>query len=199
MTLKPCTSEFMLSTVRGIGMARHWYPRIVKEAFLESTKDGKVQRAPDPVTMIDGDLTWLNNTEDAQEVTVQVVRAPRTIVTQSPCTVIITDAWSFDKGVSPQADYPSVMQDAAGGRMQMDRPSTTAKDLLYGRLFLDFDSAQAWQTLGVIDPGESFHFRYIAAVQTPGVWTTASEFEPTWEAHARWTRLLALANPLGSR
>lgn len=198
MTLKPCTSEYMLSTVRGIGMARHWYPRIVAQAFLESTKDGEIQRAPDPVTMIDGDLTWLNNTNDPQIVTVQVVRAPRTIVAQSPCTVTIQDAWSFARGASPTADYPSIIQDAAGGKMQMDRPSAAAADLLYGRLFYDFDSSQAYAPLGQIDPHESFHFRYLAAVQTPGVWTTATEFEPRWEAHARWTRLLALAWPLGS-
>ena len=199
MTLKPCTSEYMLSNVRGIGMARHWYPRIVAQAFLESTKDGEIQRAPDPVTMIDGDLTWLNNTDDPQVVTVQVVRAPRTIVAQSPCTVVIQDATSFARGASPTADYPSIVQDSAGGRMQMDRPSAAAADLLYARLFYDFDSSQSYVPLGVVDPHESFHFRYIAAVQTPGVFTTATEFEPRWEAHARWTRLLALATPLGSR
>ncbi|MCV7424330.1 hypothetical protein H7K45_27665 [Mycobacterium yunnanensis] len=195
MTVKICTSENMLATVNGLGMARHWYPRIVAEAFLESTKDGEIQRAPDPVTMIDGDLTWFNNTRDPQAIIVQVLRAPRSVVVQSPNTVVIHDAWSFAKGTSPQADFPSVIQNTMGGRMQVDRPSAAAADLQYARLFFDTDSAQSWVDVGVIDPGDSLHFRYLAAVQTPGVWTTASEFEPRWEAQARWTRLLAFATP----
>lgn len=197
MTLKPCTSEYMLSTVRGLGMARHWYPRVLKEAFLESTKDGEIQRAPDPVTMIDGDLTWLNNTKDPQFVIVQVMRAPRSVVVQSPNTVVIHDAWSHRIGISPQADFPSVVQDTFGGKLQIDRASAAAADLLYGRLFYDGDSAQAWVTIGQIDAGESLHFRYLAAVQTPGIWTTASEFEPRWEAQARWGRLVAFGFPVG--
>lgn len=188
----------MISTVQGVGMARHWYPRIVAEAFLESVKDGKIERAPDPVTMIEGDLTWFNNTRDPQMLTVQVLRAPRSVVVQSPSTVVIHDAWSFDVGKSPSADYPSVVQNTMGGRMQIDRPSAAAKDLKYCRLFFDSDSAQSWVDIGQIDPGESMHFRYLAAVQTPGIWTTASEFEPRWEAQARWTRLLAFATPVGS-
>lgn len=199
MTLKPCCAEYMLSTVRGIGMARHWYPRVVAERFLESTKDGKIERSPDPVTMIDGDLTWSNSTRDPQVATVQIIRAPRTIVAQSPNTVVIHDAISHRVGVSPTADYPSVAQDSVGGRFQVDRPSATAADLTYARLFYDFDTSQQMVPVGVLDPGESLHFRYVAAVQTPGIWTTASEFEPRWEAHARWTRLVCLASPLGSR
>lgn len=186
----------MLGNVNGLGMARSWYPSIVAEAFLESVKDGKIERSPDPVTMIDGDLTWLNNSRSQQNITVQVLRAPRSVVAQSPNTVVIHDAWAFAKGKSPSADYPSVIQNTMGGRMQVDRPSATAADLLYARLFFDTDSAQSWVDLGRVDPGESFHFRYLAAVQTPGVWTTASEFEPRWEAQARWTRLLAFATPV---
>lgn len=198
MTVKICTMEYMLGTVRGLGMARHWYPRIVAESFLESTKDGPITRAPDPVTMIDGDLTFFNNTDDPQMVLVQCVRAPRSIVAQSPNTVVIHDAVSWRTGKSPVADYPSIVQDTMGGKMQADRPSAAAADLIYSRLFYDSERSQAWFYPGQIDPGESLHFRYICAVQTPGVWTAASEFEPRWEAKARWTRLLAFAYPLGS-
>lgn len=186
----------MLGTVDGLGMSRQWYPNIVAQAFLESTKDGKIDRAPDPVTMIEGDLTYFNNGRAAQNITVQVLRAPRSVVVQSPNTVVIHDAVSFAKGKSPSADFPSVIQNTMGGRMQVDRPATTAADLQYARLFFDTDSCQSWVNVGQIDPGKSLHFRYLAAVQTPGVWTTASEFEPRWEAQARWTRLLAFAVPV---
>src|SRR5690242_7492996 len=98
----------MISTVSGMGMARAWFPRIVAEAFLESTKDGEISRAPDPVTMIDGDLTYFNNEGVPQMLMVQIIRAPRSIVAQSPNTVLIHDAWSWDIGESPVADYPSV-------------------------------------------------------------------------------------------
>lgn len=198
MTLKICTSEYMLGNVRGLGMARHWYPRIVKEAFLQSKKDGTIARAPDPVTMIDDDLTWFNNTDDPQAVSIHILRAPRSIVAQSPGTVVIHDAWSWRVGISPTADFPSVIQDTMGGKMQMDRPSAAAADLLYGRLFYDSHASQAWENLGEVPPGQSLHFRYLAAVQTPGVWTTPSEFEPRWEASALWARLLAFATPVGS-
>lgn len=187
----------MLSNVNGLGMRRSWYPRIVAEAFLESTKDGEIKRSPDPVTMIDGDLSWTNNTPDRQQVFVQVLRAPRSVVIQSPSTVVIHDAWSHAVGRSPTADFPSVIQDTFGGKLQFDRPAAAAADLKYCRQFFDGDSAQAWVTVGVVEPQEAMHFRYLAAVQTPGVWTTPSEFDPRWEANARWARLLAFALPVG--
>lgn len=198
MSIKVCTAEHMLSTVNGLDMRRNWFPSIVAERFLESKKDGQISHAPDPVTMIEGDLTYFNNSPDLVYMTVQVIRAPRSIVAQSPGTVVIHDAWSFAVGKTPIADYPSVIQDSFGGRGQIDRPENAADKLLYGRFFADCDSTQAWVNIGQLDAGESMHFRYLAAVQTPGVWTTPSEFEPRWEAQARWTRLLAFSMPVGS-
>lgn len=198
MSIKVCTSEYMLSTVAGLDMSRSWFPRVVAEAFLESTKDGTISRAPDPVTMIDGDVTWFNNSPDPQIVALQVTRAPRTIVAQNPGTVVIHDAWSAAKGVSPVADYPSVTQDAFGGRAQIDRPEAAAENLLFGRLFLDGDGTQAMVPVGVLPPKHSMHFRYVCSVQTPGTWTSPSEFESRIEAHARWTRLVVLASPVGA-
>lgn len=197
MSIKVCTSEYMLSTVSGLGLSRSWYPRIVAEAFLESTKDGEIKRAPDPVTMIDGDLSWTNNSRDSQVLFVQVLRAPRSVVAQSPSTVVIHDAWSFAVGRSPSADYPSVIQDTFGGKLQFNRPATAAADLTYCRQFFDSDSTQAWVPVGVVEPQESLHFRYLAAVQTPGVWTAPTEFDARWEANARWARLLVFATPVG--
>lgn len=196
MTLKVCTLEYMLSTVDGFGMARHWFPRIAAEAFLESVKDGEIKRAPDPVTMIDGSLTYYNGTDDPQNLLMQIVRSPRTIVAQSPGTVVINDAWSWDKGISPNADYPSITHDSCGGKLQVDRPSAAPDDLLYGRFFEDIEGTQAWANTGVLKPGDTLHFRYLATVQTPGIWTTPTQFEPRWEAYARWTRLLCLATPI---
>lgn len=198
MTVKICTSEYMLGTVRGLGMSRYWYPQIVKEAFLESVKDGEIKRAPDPVTMIDGDLSFYNNSKDALALFVQIQRAPRSIVVQSPNTVVIHDAYTFAKGDSPTAEYPSVTQNTSGGRMQIDRPAAAAADLLYGRLFLDFDTNQSFVNCGELAAGKSIHFRYLCSVQTPGVWTAATEFEPRWEAQARWARLLLFATPVGT-
>lgn len=198
MAVKICVDDTMLSTVAGMDMRRNWFPRIVGEAFLESKKDGEISRAPDPVTMIDGDVTYYNNSGAPQNVWVQVLRAPRSVVTQSPGTVAIHDAWSFAVGDSPSADYPSVIQDTFGGRAQIDRPEVEADKLQYGRLFLDSDARQTFVTIGVLEPKESMHFRYLAAVQTPGTWTTPSEFEPRWEAYARWARLIAMASPVGA-
>ena len=58
LSLKICTSEYMLSDPNGVGPSRTWYPRIVAERFLESTRDGKIDRAPDPVPMIEEGVIW---------------------------------------------------------------------------------------------------------------------------------------------
>lgn len=198
MSLKLCTGEYLISDSRGFGLRQNYLPRVVSEQFLESVKDGEISRAPDPVTMIDGDLTWHNNTDDVQMLFVQEHRAPRTLVSQSPGTVVIHDAHSFAIAKNPQADFPSITQHMTGARLQIDRGSVARDQLLYGRIFMDYDESWAWNDLGEIQPGESVHYRYLAAVQTPGVWTLPSEFDPRWEAHARWTRLRMYATPRGS-
>lgn len=197
-SLKVCTAEYMISDVRGIGVAKTWLPRVVDEAYLESTKDGEIKLSPDPVTMIDGDLSWFNNSNDPQRVAVSIHRAPRMIVAQSPSTVVIHDAWSHQIGKSPEADYPSVIADTFGGRIQIDRASVAANDIQFGRFVLIGDDSIRWEDVGVVPPRQSFHFRYLAAVQTPGTWTQPgndSDVSPRWEAHARWTRLTAMAVP----
>lgn len=197
MSVRICTGEHMVSTMSGLGLARSYFPRIVKEAFLESNKDGEIKRSPDPVTMIDDNVVWFNNTGARQYTVVQVTRAPRSIVAQSPGTVIIHDAWSHRVGVNPTADYPSVRQDSFGGTLQFSRSSTAAADIAYCRQFYDYDSTQSWVDIGVIEVGESLHFRYLAAVHTPGLWTTPTEFTPRWEAHARYARIKVFAGPVG--
>jgi hypothetical protein len=197
--IKVCCAEYMLSEPGAIGMRRNWFPRVVAERFLTGSKDGEIKRSPDPVTTIEGDLTWFNNSPDDQDLFVQVHRAPRTVVAQNPNTVVIHDAWSWAVGVDPTADYPTIMQDSVGGKMQINRPEVAPADLKYGRFFFDFDASQSWVKIGIVPSMQLLHFRYLAAVQTPGVWTTPSEFEPRWEASARWARLLAFATPVGSK
>jgi hypothetical protein len=196
MSLKVLTGDYLLSDVNGLGPGRGWFPRIVAEAFLGSTKDGPLKLSPDPVIMINGDLTWANETKAAQRVWVIVHRAPRTVVVQSPSTVVIHDAWSWRIGKSPTADFPTVTQDTFGGRMQIDRSSTADDFLMFGRYFLDGDDTHVYVDAGKVPAGQSLHFRYLAAVQTPGAFTTPTQFDPRWEAHARYARLVALASPL---
>lgn len=195
MSLKLCTAEYMISDTRGLGVATSWLPRIVSEQFLQSTKDGDIKLSPDPVTMIEGALAWNNPSQTPQRVFVAIHRAPRSIVAQSPATVVIHDAWCHKVGVSPQADYPTVSANTFGGRMQLDRPNAAPADLLFGRYYLDGDDSQSYVDCGIVPPGYGVHFRFISAVQTPNVWTTPTEFDPRWEANARWVRLVALAQP----
>lgn len=200
MSLKILTSEYMLSDTNGLGPARRWFPRIVDEAFLESTKDGEIQRAPDAVTMIDGELYWYNQSDDPQVTFVQVHRGPRSVVSTSPNTVVIHDSWSYASGVSPTADYPSIVQDTFGGKLKIDRDSVAPDDLQYARFFLDGDDSQVWIPTGQVPPRQALHFRYICSVQTPGVWITPSDIDadPRYEAQARWTRLRMFAAPIGA-
>lgn len=199
MSLKVCTGPHLISTVDGTGLAKSWFPGVVDEVFLESTKDGEIQRAPDPVTMIDGDLYWTNGGTEALTGTVIVKRAPRTILTTDPCTVLIQDAWSWVINASPQADSPSVTADSAGGKMQTNKASTASKDLAYGRFTLEIDESEVTVPVGVIPPGEALHFRYLAAAHTPGLWISSDDpdDDPRYEAHAYWTRLLLFVTPGG--
>ena len=194
-SLKLCTAEYMISDIRGTGVSSSWLPRKVAEQFLESTKDGDIKLSPDPVTMIDGDMTFHNTTGDPQHAWVTIHRAPRSIVAQSPTTVIITDAWTFAIGANPTADFPTVIADAHGGRLQIDRGSASPANLLYGRYFLDGDDSQVYVDCGIIPPNQELHFRYLAAVQTPNIWLEPTEFTPRWDAEARWARLICLAQP----
>lgn len=202
MSLKVLTAEYMLSNVNGLGVAKNWLPRVVQEAFLQSTKDGDIKISPDPVTMITGDLAWYNNTADPQEITVLVHRAPRAIIAQNPTTIVIHDAWtSLISPIGQSADYPSVYADTFGGRLQIDRPDVDPDNLQYGRYFLNGDDSQAYVYIGVVPPSWSFNFNYLAAVQTPGIWIqpgASANFDGRWEADANWTRLLALANPVAA-
>lgn len=200
--IKPCTSEYMTADTSGIRMRKSWYPRIVAESYLGETKDGDIEEAPDAVTMIEGDLPWFNNTNDDQVVAVMVHRAPRSIVTTDPCTVVLHDAWSFQVGINPSAEYPSIAQDAFGGRLQCNKASTAADSLAYGRFFLDSDDSQTWVPVGIVPVGQALHFRYLCGVQTPGLWieptNTSDGPQPRYEAYARWARLQAWALPVGS-
>jgi hypothetical protein len=198
MSVKICTAEYLISDTNGLGPRRSWLPRPVDEAFLTSTKDGEIKRAPDPVTMIDGDLTWFNNSPDDQVVVVQIHRAPRDIVVSNPGTIVLHDAWSFDIGPNPSAEVPSVTQDAFGGKCQLDRASVAADVLTEGRYFLTGDESQNYVDVGVVPSMEVLHFRYVCSVQTPGVWTESTEWAPRFEAQARWARLIAIASPVVS-
>lgn len=199
MSMKICVGPHMQSTVDGTGLAPSWFPGIVDEVFLESTKDGTIQRAPDPVTMIEGDLYWVNGGKAPVVGSVIVQRAPRTVVSTDPCTVLIQDAWSFQVARSPQADTPSVTQDSAGGKLQTNGSWVAPPDLVYGRFFWEGDASEAVQPVGVIPPGEAVHFRYLAAAHTPGLWISSDEpdADPRFEAFAYWTRLLLFTTPGG--
>ena len=195
MSMKVCVGPHMMSTVNGTGPAKTWYPQVIKEAFLGSQKDGKIERSPDPVTMIDGELLVTNNNAAPIYVQMLLHRAPRSIVSTNPVTVVIHDAYSWAVGENPQAEYPSVGLDTFGGKLQTDKASTSPDDLDYGVYFLDIDDTQTYIDIGQMDPGDVLHFRYIAAVQTPGVWTEPSDTTPRYEAYAYWARLQCLAVP----
>lgn len=199
MSLKICTGPYMISTSAGTGMAKSWFPGIVDEAFLEASKDGEVQRAPDPVNSVEGNLFWRNGGSDPVTVSVIVRRANRMILTTDPNTVLIQDAWSRAVGTAPQAETPSITADASGGKMQTNRAATAGKDLAYGRFVLEMDESETIVPIGVIAPGLALHFRYVAAVHTPGLWIQNDEpdADPRFEANAYWTRLLLWATPGG--
>ena len=196
--LKIATAEYMLSTTAGLGVTKSWLPQVVQQAFLQSINDGNVAVSPDPVTMISGTMSWFNAAADPVDVWVIVHRAPRGIIAQDPCTVIITDGWTWQVGLNPVANTPSVSDDQFGGKLQIDRPNTLAANLQYARYFLQCDDSVVYVPIGIVPCQQRFVFSYVAGVQTPNVWTMPTAFQAEYMAYSYWTRLIALASPMGS-
>lgn len=192
MSIRVCASAHITSTVDGLSLAPSWHRRIVSEVFAGSSRDGEVQRAPDPVTFIETSMLWTNTTGTAQVVDVHVIRAPRSIVTSEPNAVVLRDGLSWDVSAEPSALPPALGNiGEAGGRIQFSKQSWNTQ---YGRLYVDEDRQTYIAPVGVVDPGRSVHVRYRCALQTPGLWREG--VQPRHEAFARWVRLRMWAGPL---
>ncbi|TCN51774.1 hypothetical protein EV641_109165 [Rhodococcus sp. SMB37] len=185
MSLRVCTAEFMLSTSKGTGFAPSWLPSLLAERMATSGRDGQVDRAPDGVPFIDTDILWTNTSDDPMHLHMSVHRASRSLVTSNPNTVTIDDAYSFDVAVSPSAPLAAVTDNGFGARLKANRSTSTS--VLFGRFFRDIPDWVTNVDIGLIEPGETVHFRYRALFSTPGQWRTGSSARH--EMYARWCRL----------
>jgi hypothetical protein len=193
MSMKICTLEYLISDSNGLGFAKSWLPRMVSERFAPSTKDGLVDRAPDPIPFIDTDISWTNSAAEPQHLAMAVHRASRTIITSNPNTIVLDDAYSWDVGPSPLAPRPSGTFNGFGGRVKTTR-STDTTPPQFSRLFQDQADWIHYEEIGRIDPGDTVHFRYMCLFSTPGEWRAATQ--PRHEAYARWVRLRLWAAPM---
>lgn len=190
MSLRICSAEFLVSESSGTGFSNAWIPSLVAESFATSGKDGTVDRSPDQVPFIDGEMIWTNSGDDPVYVMASVGRAPRSIVTSAPNLLVLDDAYSWDIGVSPSASTPFGANNGCGERIQ-GQPST--QPVGYLRTFRDFPDAVSYLSLGTVDPGESVHFRYRCLFSTPGSWRAS--VQPLFLAYARWARLRLWVSP----
>lgn len=184
MSLKVCTAEFLLSDSTGMGFNAAWLPTLVAERMAVSGRDGEVDRAPDQVPFIDSEILWTNTTDDTVHVAVSVHRASRSLLSSSPNTLVIDDAWTSDIGLSPSAPAPAGTANGIGARIKTRR---SYQSLIFSRIFRDYADWVSYVEVGAVDPGDTVHFRYRALFSTPGEWRTA--VQPRYEAHARYTRL----------
>lgn len=186
-----CTSEWMFSTPRGTGLDEAWYPRIVGERFTASTRDGNVDRAPDPVPFIASEISWTNSTDAQQRVWLEIQRAPRTIVAANPNTYVLDDAWSFDIGVSPNAPDLYTTDDGIGARLLITPFSLN--QVAYGRLFRSWNDGTRYEPIGTLPPEQTVHARYAALYTSPGQWRAPNT--PLQVVRAYWVRLRVWAAP----
>src|SRR5690606_19455661 len=114
---------------------------------------------------------------------VSIHRAPRSLVTSTPNTLVLDDAWTWDIGVSPNAPTPYGTNSGVGIQIQVRKSFESQQ---YCRMFRDFPDSVSYQDLGAVDPGETVHFRYRCLFSTPGVWRTP--VQPLHTAAARWAR-----------
>lgn len=190
MSLKLCTAEFMISDTKGTGFCQSWLPVEAAERLAVSGKDGNADRAPDQVPFIDSEIIWTNSYPDPVHASVSIGRAPRTIVTSSPNTLVLDDAWTWDIGVSPDAPAPFGTNSGVGYRFQTRQSFNT---LLYTRALRDFPDSVSYVDPGFIGPGETLHFRYRCLFSTPGGWRTP--VQPLMIAQARFARLRLWVSP----
>lgn len=184
MSLRICTAEFMISDSVGTGFSAAWLPTMVAERLATSGKDGDVTQAPDQVEFISSEILWTNATDDPVHAMVSIGRASRSLVTSSPNTLVLDDAWTWDVGLSPTAPTPYGTNSGVGIRWQSKQAFDS---LIYTRFFRDFPDSTSYQDIGAIDPGDSVHFRYRCLFSTPGGWRTP--VQPLMTAAARYARL----------
>jgi hypothetical protein len=191
MSLVICSSEWLISAVTGTDLADAWMPRIVAEKFTASTKDGTVDRSPDPVPFIDTEMSWANDTGSTQKLFLATQRAPRTIVAANPNIYALDDAVSWDIAVSPNAPAPYAVNSGIG--CQGKNTPFVLNQVYYGRLFRGWDDSQTWDTLGDIADGETAHIRYNALFTTPGQWRAPSQALQVVRAY--WVHMRLWASP----
>lgn len=173
-----------------MGFTTSWLPTLVTERMAVSGRDGTADRAPDQVPFIDTDILWSNTSTDTVHVVVSVHRASRSLVSSSPNTLVLDDAWTFDIGPSPSAPPPSGTSNGIGTRAKTRR---STQSLAFTRIFRDYPDWVSYVEVGAVDPGMSVHFRYRALFSTPGEWRTA--VQPRHEVFARWARLRMFTSP----
>jgi hypothetical protein len=191
VSLKICTAEFMASDATGTGFTSAWLPTMATERMATSGKDGTVDRSPDQVPFIDAEILWTNSSSDPIHAMVSIHRAPRSLVTSQPNTVVLDDAWTWDIDDSPAAPTPYGTNSGVGIGLKTRQSFEPA---VYSRLFRDFPDMVSYQDLGEIPPGETLHFRYRCLFSTPGVWR--APVQPLHTASARWARLRLWTAPM---
>lgn len=191
MSQQICTAEFLISNSGGTGFSQSWLPTMVAERMLVSTKDGDVDRSPDPVAFIDGELLWANPYNFPIHAAMSVHRGSRTLITSNPNTLALDDVWTWDISASPSAPLPSGSNSGFAIRQQQNRQAQVP--MIYCRRFRDEPDVISYAHLGLIDVGQSLHFRYQCAFTTPGNWRTP--LQPRFEANARYTRLRLWTGP----
>lgn len=187
-----CVGQHMISAPGKLGLAQSWFPRVVAERMVVSTRDGVVERAPDPIVFIDAEMSWTNSTGTLQHARMNVHRASRQLITSNPNTLALDDGCVWDVGVNPNAPAPTPNRSGNGLRLKMTR--SYQNDLQFARMFTDLDDWSSLEDIGKVYPGETVHFRYRCVFSTPGEWRTA--LQPRHEAYARWVRLRLLASPM---
>lgn len=185
MSLQICTAENLISNAGGTGFSQSWLPTMVAERLLTSTRDGPVDRAPDPVPFIDGDILYANPYGTALHAHMTVHTASRFVLSSNPNTLALDDVWTWDVGTAPAAPLPTGTMAGFGARVKQTR--TSQAPMSFARIFHDTPDHVIYVDLGEIPMGEAVHFRYRCLFSTPGNWRTP--IQPRHEAAARYTRL----------
>lgn len=191
MSMRICVDEYFTSDLSGLSLGESAVGRSVTASRFESAADGELKRSSEPVTMIEGTVSWRNNTGVDQYVVLLLHFAPRKTVTSNPNAVSISDSWGYDVGSSPRVDAPDHLLGDVFARYRLNDWSDAG--FAYGTRFYDFPDRQLWPHIGVVPAGQAVSAiaRTQTAIQDPWREPSASYFE----SYAYWLRMQLWAWP----
>jgi len=173
-------------------------PQLVADARFDSGADGNITEtttAPGKL-LIDGQLSWRNNTPVVHNVVIRVTRRYRHWITSNPNAVQFRDRWTW--GIDTAALTEPITTSIYNGQVGSanDIGTNTVAEPNQGLYEQWWGTGCNDEWVGPINPGSILQVWYRCYVWTPPPWSdNANLNNPKHLAEAGWTRVQLIAYP----